>query len=241
MPPIRPTLRACFLTIALMALGGCEGSNLFVGSETILPDTASPAEEAEPVLRFVEEGTLLQAPSDRLRFRWEAEGPIRFQFDPSTPAQERAAFTRALELLADTGVPSFLPVQTGGEIIVRALPPEVYRERDSTRPWSFSRTFVTASEEEGITEVEILVSLELSLPVLERAALHAMGHAMGIMGHPAFPGDRYVMAARPEDGRPIPTTLSTVERDALRFLYSPDVRAGMTLEEIREAYRAWSP
>ena len=240
-PILRSLPPVAVAAVTLLVLSGCEGSNLFVGSEVIPPDTISVGEDADPVLRFVEEGTLLQSPSDRLRFRWEVDRPIRYAFAADTPSQERASFERAVDRITAAGAPEFQQVLGEPEVLIRALPPAAYREQDSTRPWSFSRTFVTASVDEGITEVEILVSLELPLPVLERAALHAMGHAVGIMGHPAFPGDRTVMAARPEEGASIPTTFSSVERDAFRFLYSPGVRAGMTLVELREAWQGWAP
>ena len=65
-----------------------------------------------------------------------------------------------------------------------------------------------------------------------------MGHAVGIMGHPSFPGDIHVMAARPEGGQ-VPTLLAPVEREAIRFLYSQGVRPGMTRPELREEFRTF--
>jgi hypothetical protein len=231
---------------ALLLLGilaGCEGTNLFEDPVTEPPPEAPGDEEPEDpdLLRYIEEGTLIGRDGDRLRFRWETHDPLRIHYWNDTPQGERAAVDRALEAIAVDGMPATFTVDTDGDIVVRTLPPEEYREVDPTRPWSHSRTFVTANESEGITEVEIWISRELDQPTLERAALHAIGHAFGIMGHPSFPGDRYVMAARPEEDDAPPVTFAPLERDAFRFLYSPEVQVGMTPDELREAFARWTP
>ena len=224
------------LVLVLGVLVGCDGANLF---QTGTPLPPSPSEEGfrAQVLRYFEEGTQLLDDEVPLRFRWDLGDP-RLQFDAGVPERERVAFLRALSELESVGAPPIPVVASGGTIRVEAFPPDQYRLLDPTRPWSFSRTFVTATPQAGITEVNILLSLDLGQAELERASLHAMGHAVGIMGHPSFPGDLHVMAARPEGGQ-IPTFLAPVEREAIRFLYTQGVRPGMTRPEIRNEFRSF--
>jgi hypothetical protein len=217
--------------VALTA--GCDGNNLFADRPLEAPPVASPNERAE-VLRYFEEGTLLDTDETRLRFRWMDVEP-RLAFAPGVPTRERDAFRGAAARLAEAGGPRFAEPETAPTIVVEAYPPAEYRAQDPTRPWSFSRTFVTATPETGITEVRIVVSLELEGAVLARAALHALGHASGIMGHPAFPGGAFVMASSPEGQAP-PQAFHPWERAAIRFLYGPGVAAGMTRAQIREAW-----
>lgn len=223
------------LLLALL-LPACEGSNLFrVGPIPLVP-SAGEGFRAQ-VLRFFEEGTLLTDDGTPLRFRW-AEAEPRLTFAPGVPERERMAFLRGVGEIQAAGGP-LIPVVTASPTIrVESFPPDQYRLLDPTRPWSFSRTYVTATDEAGIREVEILLSLDLPQAELERAALHALGHAVGIMGHPAFPGDRTVMATRPEGGV-VPTRFAPVEREAIRFLYAPGVRAGMTRSEIRREFQGF--
>jgi hypothetical protein len=228
--------RASVLLLLLGFLAGCDGANLFQHSVPLSPPASSDAFRSQ-VLRFFEEGTQLFDDEVPLRFRWNLGDP-RLQFDPGVPERERMAFLRALGELESVGAPSIPVVATGGTIRVEAFPPDQYRLLDPTRPWSFSRTYVTATPQAGITEVEILLSLELGQAELERASLHAMGHAVGIMGHPSFPGDLHVMATRPEGGQ-VPTVLAPVERDAIRFLYTQGVRPGMTRPEIRSEFQSF--
>jgi hypothetical protein len=246
-PPRRRSFRPAFISrggvpgraLVLFLLGvlvGCDGSNLFQ-TGTPLPPPASGEGFRAQVLRFFEEGTQLFDDEVPLRFRWDLGDP-RLQFDPGVPDRERLAFLRALAELESVGAPPIPVVATGGTIRVEAFPADEYRLLDPTRPWSFSRTFVTATPQVGITEVEILLSLELGQAELERASLHAMGHAVGIMGHPAFSGDLHVMAARSEGGQ-VPTFLAPVEREAIRFLYTQGVRPGMTRPEIRDEFQSF--
>jgi len=223
------------LLLGLMVLG-CEGSNVFqdAGAAGRFPE---PNRAREEVLRFVEEGTLLLDDRTPLRFRWTDLSPS-LQLDGSLPPREREAFLRAARLLEEAGTPPIPLVPEGGRIRVEAASPEQYRSLDPHRPGSFGRTAVSATPEAGISEAEVLFSLNLPQARLERTALHALGHALGIMGHPAFSGATTVMAAETEDGR-IPTLLSPVEREALRFLYSASVRSGMTRAELREAFQAF--
>lgn len=237
---------ATFVLIAGLS-AGCDGSNLFElpprPDERAEEPIASSDSGTDPVLRFVEEGTLLQREEDQLRFRWEREQPLRLDPGVGTPDRERAAIRDAIEQFDGLPVPPIDWSPGGGNaahIAFRSFPPDEYRERDPTRPWSFSRSFVTATVDEGITEVEILLSLELADDVLQRAVLHGLGHAMGIMGHPAFPGEPHVMAVRPEDDDEIPVQFAPLERDAFRFLYSDGVSAGMTRTRIREAFDDWN-
>lgn len=238
-----PSLRAAMILgfplrvvsfLMLAGLWGCDGANTFQSGGPISPPAAGEGFRPQ-VLRFFEEGTQLWDDDVPLRFRWDLGDP-RLQFDSGVPDRERQAFSRALDELRTAGVPPIPVVASGGTIRVEALSPDNYRLMDPTRPWSFSRTFVTATPETGITEVEILLSLDVGEPELARAALHAMGHAVGIMGHPSFPGDVHVMAARPEGGQ-VPTLLAPVEREAIRFLYSQGVRPGMTRVELREEFQ----
>jgi hypothetical protein len=233
----RPLLGALVLGLLGAGLAGCDGANLFQVRPFPEPPPPPPDARAE-VLRYVEEGTLLTSDEARLRFRWMGTEP-RIRFDASVPPREAQAFRRGIGLVAEAGGPVIVEVGVAPTIVVEAFPPAEYRELDPTRPWSFSRTFVTATPEAGITEVRIVLSLDLEQPVLERAALHALGHAVGIMGHPAFPGDAFVMANSPE-GAPPPVSFHRVERDAIRFLYGPTVAAGMTRAEIRSAFEGFS-
>jgi hypothetical protein len=240
--PTPPRSLLAVLALLVVTATGCDGSNAFVPRP--LPEPPPPpADATAETLRYLEEGLLLTSDESRLRFRWMDREP-RLAFASGVPPREREAFARAIQLLADAGGPQIQVVESAGAIqpsvVVEAHPPDAYRALDPTRPWSFSRSYVTATPEEGITEVRILVSLELETPVLERAALHALGHTAGIMGHPAFPGDRYVMAASP-DGAASPTAFHAIERAAIRFLYSEGVVAGMTRRELRDLYQARNP
>lgn len=226
-----------FLTAGMVVfLAGCDGSNLFQGGSPVPPPTSGEAFR-DQVLRFFEEGTQLVNDDVALRFRWAEQAP-RLEFVGAMPERERQAFLRAIQMVETAGASPIQVVSEGGTIRVEGFLPNAYRERDPSRPWSFSRTSVTATPQNGITDVEILLSFSLSQRELERAALHAMGHAVGIMGHPGFPGDVHVMASRPE-GDQIPTSFAAVEREAIRFLYSPDVRPGMTRPELREVFESF--
>lgn len=219
-------------------LGGCDGSNLFSTTPAAVPPATPPVDVRAETLRYLEEGALLLADDTPLRFRWMVEEAIPLRIPATTPPAERAAVLRAAALVEAAGGPRFREAADGpsrGAVRVEPLSPEAFRAVDPTRPWSFSRTFVTATPETGITEVRIALALDLEPAVLERATLHALGHAAGIMGHPAFPGGQFVMAASPEGGRP-PTRFHPWEEAALRFLYSPAVRAGMTRREFRAAW-----
>jgi len=225
------------LLAGLVLLTGCEGSNLFRPGATPVQPEPTVDTRAE-ILRYVEEGTLLVSGEDRLRFRWMELTPS-LSFGEGVGIREREAFEAALKALEPLGLPAIPVEEEGGRILVRAFPPDQYRELDPTRPWSFTRSFVTATEASGISEVEILLSLELEAPVLQRTVLHALGHALGIMGHPAFPGASFIMAASPESAPP-PRSFHPWEAVALRFLYSPEVRVGMTRGELRELWSRYS-
>ncbi len=234
----RPGVGVLVLALLGVATGGCDGANLFEARPQPEPPPPPPDPRTE-VLRYFEEGTLLTSDETRLRFRWmEAEPRIRF--DAGVPPREADAFRRGMGLVQEAAGPVIVEVGVAATIVVEAFPPDEYRELDPTRPWSFSRTFVTATADAGITEVRIVLSLELEQAVLERAALHALGHAVGIMGHPAFPGDAFVMANSPDGAAP-PVSFHPVERSAIRFLYTPTVAAGMTRAEIRTAFEGFSP
>jgi hypothetical protein len=223
-----------FLAFGLVGFpAGCDGSNLFQEGSPVPPPASGEAFRAQ-VLRFFEEGTQLVNDDVALRFRWAERAPL-LEFVGAIPERERQAFLRAVQMVETAGASPIQVVSEGGTIRVEGFLPDAYRERDPSRPWSFSRTFVTATPQTGITDVEILFSFSLSQRELERAALHAMGHAVGIMGHPAFPGDVHVMASRPE-GDQLPTSFAAVEREAIRFLYSAEVRPGMTRPELRELF-----
>jgi len=242
--PTRPPALVPALLLALgltlgLTLGGCDGSNLFAGGGVTAPPPAAVDARAE-VLRYLEEALLLGSDDAVLRFRWTTPAP-RLLLPASLPPRERDALRRAAERVRAASGPDLVEVTGGspeGAIRVDLLEPDAYRAVDPTRPWSFSRTFVTATPETGITAVRIALSAELEGPVLERAALHAMGHAIGLMGHPAFPGGTFVMAASP-DGAPPPTAFHPWEEAAIRFLYSPAVFAGMTRTQLREAWRGF--
>lgn len=225
------------VALLLLAAAGCDGSNLFRGTG---PDLRPEPEESfrEQVLRYLEEGSLLFADEDRIRFRW-IDAPVRAAFADDTPPRERDAFRRAAELIALAGGPSIVFVSEGGDVSVDALPPDAFRALDPNRPWSFGRTFVTSTPDAGIHGAEVFLSLEQPQSELERTALHALGHVVGIMGHPGFPSDRFVMASRAEGG-PAPTVFDPVEREALRFLYSPGVFVGMTRSELRARFADWT-
>jgi hypothetical protein len=239
LPRSRPALLP-FLLLVPLVLASCDGPNLFSGAPVTAPPAPTVDVRAE-ILRYLEEGTLLLTDETPLRFRWMVEGAaIPLRLSPDLPDRERAAFLRAAGQIRAAGGPNFSPAGPGpeeGAVTVLALSPEAYRAVDPTRPWSFSRTRVTATPEAGISEVQISLSLELEDPVLERATLHALGHAAGIMGHPAFPGGQFVMASSPDGAAP-PGTLHPWEVAAIRFLYAPVVRAGMTRSEIRAAWAA---
>jgi len=234
----RAARRATLLVLAL-GLGGCDGSNLFAGGGVTAPPPATVDARAE-VLRYVEEALLLGSSDAVVRFRWMTPAP-RLLLPATLPPRERDALRRAADRVRAAGGPDLVEVPEGsseGAIRVELLAPDAYRAQDPTRPWSFSRTFVTATPETGITQVRIALSSELETRVLERAALHAMGHAIGLMGHPAFPGATFVMAASP-DGAPPPTVFHPWEEAAIRFLYSPAVAAGMTRAQLREAWQGF--
>ncbi len=234
-------VRGGILLLAALVLAGCDGSNLFSGSPVVVPP-APPVDARAEVLRYLEEGTLLVADATPLRFRWMTPGgEIPLRLPPDLPSMEREAILRAASLVRTAGGPTFRTTGPGtpeGAVRVESLALEAYREVDPTRPWSFSRTFVTATAEEGILEVRIVLAEGQPEAVVERAALHALGHALGIMGHPAFPGRDFVMASSAEGAAP-PTRFHPREEEAIRFLYSPGVAAGMTREEIRAAWAAW--
>jgi hypothetical protein len=226
--------------LGILLLAGCDGSNLFVDRPITAPPPPTVDTRAE-VLRYVEEATLLVDSDTRLRFRWMGTEP-RLILPAELPVREREAFRRAAGMIRVAGGPTFVEVVAGpeaGAVLVEALSPSAYRALDPTRPWSFSRTFVTATVETGITEVRVAISLELEGPVLDRAALHALGHAIGLMGHPAFPGGSFVMAASPDGSAP-PTVLHPWEEAAIRFLYTPAIAAGMTRTQIRAAFQGFT-
>ena len=239
-PPALPGARIPALLLALgLGLGGCDGSNLFAGGGVTAPPPAEVDARTE-VLRYLEEALLLGSDDAVVRFRWMTPAP-RLLLPASFPARERDALRRAAERVRTAGGPDLVEVIEGsaeGAIRVDLLEADAYRAVDPSRPWSFSRTFVTATPETGITEVRIALSAGLEGPVLERAALHAMGHAIGLMGHPAFPGATFVMAASPE-GSPPPTAFHPWEEAAIRFLYAPSVFAGMTRAQFREAWQGF--
>ncbi|TVP49502.1 MAG: hypothetical protein EA350_02175 [Gemmatimonadales bacterium] len=234
---LRPGIAAL---LGILALAGCDGSNLFVDRPITAPPPPAVDARAE-VLRYVEEATLLVADDTQLRFRWMSSQP-RLILPASLPVREREAFRRAAGMIRAAGGPTFLEVTSGqeaGAVLVEAFSPGAYRALDPTRPWSFSRTFVTATVETGITEVRVAVSLELEGPVLDRAALHALGHAIGLMGHPAFPGATFVMASSPDGSAP-PTVFHPWEAAGIRFLYAPAISAGMSRTRIRAAFQGFT-
>jgi len=232
----RGLLPLVLLPPVLLSLIGCEGSNLFVGVQGWKPPVVEEVVDvASEVLRYFEEGTLLTSDEAVLRFRWTREP--RLLLHSSVPFREREAFRRAAEALAAAGGPAVRVVTAGENAIVRALPPAEYREADPTRPWSHGRTILYANPVAGIYEADILISLGLSDALLDRVALHALGHLAGIMGHPSFPGGAFIMASQ-EEGT-IPTRYHEWESRALRFLYSEAVRPGLTRLELRGIYAAW--
>ena len=73
--------------------------------------------------------------------------------------------------------------------------------------------------------VEVLLSPGQRQPAIEAAALHELGHAIGLWGHSAQPGD--AMAAIP-GANPV-LSLSERDRATVRWLYQQPTRFGIPL------------
>lgn len=234
---------ALVLALLICVLPACDGTNIFTGEAIEFEpeeDDEGEADSGADFFGFITQGTLLESDADRLRFRWSDDAELRLQLRSSATARERAAFRKAIAEIAEAGGPEIREVVSRANIVVSAFPEDEYRALDQTRPWSFSRTWVTADVEAGITEVEIAVALDRDAATLDRAALHALGHAIGIMGHPAVQGDQHVMAARVPTGSVPPARFIPLEREAIQFLYSDLVEIGMTRSELAQRADDWA-
>jgi hypothetical protein len=217
--------------VLLVVLGGCGDANLFRTSPTIVGEDPGEIEYTDAdLLRYFEEGTRLASDQDRLVSLWVEE--IRIEFGSGVPPRERQAFERGIARIAGLGGPLMTPVSSGGNVVVEAVPPFAFRQRVPGRPSVFGRTLISSSEGRGIFESDILLSLELGDATLERVALHALGHTVGIVGHPSFPGDRFIMAAETV-GPQAPGRYHPIEEAAMRLLYAPGVVIGLTRVELR--------
>lgn len=230
-PPSAGRAFPALAALLLFWLAGCGDGNLFRTSPTVTgPDPGEDGFIESDVRRYFEEATGLGSDDARLHTVWIEE--VRVEFRSGVPARERDAFERGILRIAALGGPAMRVVPSGGNVVIEAVPPFAFRQRVPDRPSVFGRTLVSLSEERGLHGADVLLSLELGDATLERVALHALGHVVGLVGHPSFPGDRFVMAAESVGPQP-PTRYHSVEEIAIALLYSPGVEIGLTRSQLR--------
>jgi hypothetical protein len=154
--------------------------------------------------------------------------PVTVEVQGGSEADRVSARDAAARLAAASGHPVMV-VHAGGSLVVRIIPRNEFRQHISGATAAHAGICAPLYDSSRtIYGGTVLIASDLPVHDRGRLILHELAHALGLTGH----STRYAESVLyPTVTRR--TRLLEQDRFALRTLYRPDVRPGMTLAQVR--------